>query len=402
MASVRQRNGFLVVDFRYLGKRCREKTNLKDTSANRKKLDKIVEQMEAEMLLGSFDYAKYFPKSKRAKEMAALKNHVTVAQSKTPTFEAFADVWHTEKKVEWRFSYARSVKGHLNQYILPYFGKRILQEITRQEVLAFRTSLAKVRYGEANEPLKAVSINGIMLTLRMILDEAALRYDFVSPYKHIKNLKQPKPQVSPFTLDEVFLFLNNVRADYKNYYTVRFFTGMRTSEIDGLKWEYVDLKRKEIQIRETLVDGRMAFTKTRESSREITMSDLVYQALKKQYEVTYGKSDYVFCNRDGKPLNFRNVNRLVWHPTLKHLGLKRRRPYETRHTAATLWLSAGENPEWIARQMGHTTTKMLFDVYSRFVPDKTRQDGLALEMLVKAKQMAEQEVIETQELEVVL
>ena len=69
---------------------------------------------------------------------------------------------------------------------------------------------------------------------------------------------------------------------------------------------------------------------------------------------------------------------------LRHLGLRRRRPYQTRHTAATLWLAAGENPEWIARQMGHTTTEMLFRVYSRYVPNLTRRDGSAFDNLIKA------------------
>ncbi|XOV90817.1 MAG: hypothetical protein ACFHX7_12635 [Pseudomonadota bacterium] len=50
---------------------------------------------------------------------------------------------------------------------------------------------------------------------------------------------------------------------------------------------------------------------------------------------------------------------------------------------ATLWLAAGENPEWIARQMGHSTTEMLFRIYSRYVPNVTRQDGSAFESLLK-------------------
>jgi len=65
------------------------------------------------------------------------------------------------------------------------------------------------------------------------------------------------------------------------------------------------------------------------------------------------------------------------------LGFKPRRPYQSRHTAATLWLAAGENPEWIARQMGHTSTEMLFTVYSRFVPNLTRRDGSAFEKLLQ-------------------
>ncbi len=67
---------------------------------------------------------------------------------------------------------------------------------------------------------------------------------------------------------------------------------------------------------------------------------------------------------------------------ISYLGLKRRRPYQTRHTTATLWLAAGENPEWIAKQLGHSTTKMLFEVYSRYVPNLTRQDGSAFNSLI--------------------
>ena len=64
------------------------------------------------------------------------------------------------------------------------------------------------------------------------------------------------------------------------------------------------------------------------------------------------------------------------------------RPYQMRHTAATLWLAAGENPEWIARQLGHTTTEMLFRVYSRYVPNLTRNDGTAFERMLAANSIA--------------
>jgi integrase len=67
---------------------------------------------------------------------------------------------------------------------------------------------------------------------------------------------------------------------------------------------------------------------------------------------------------------------------LAYLGIAYRRPYETRHTAATLWLGAGENPTWIAKQMGHSNTEMLFTVYTRYVPNLTRQDGSAMERLI--------------------
>lgn len=72
-------------------------------------------------------------------------------------------------------------------------------------------------------------------------------------------------------------------------------------------------------------------------------------------------------------------------PTLHRLGLASRTPYQTRHTAATLWLASGENPEWIARHLGHATLDMLFRRYARFVPNLTRQDGSAFLRLLEER-----------------
>ena len=389
MASIRSRYGKLIVDFYYMNKRCRETTNLIDTPANRKKLAKVIEQMEAEITLGIFSYAKYFPKSDKADEMMALNDRKECIQSDVPSFKQFSLLWFSEKEIEWRDTYKRKIKEIIDMYLLPKFGNKPIHIIKKTDVLAFRSSLAKVTYGKANKHLSAARINSIMVPLGMILKEASKRYQFENPYYDIKALKEPKTDIQPFTLEEVWKFINGVRADYRNYYLVRFFTGMRTSEIDGLTWENIDFNRREIVIKQALVKGKMVPPKTQESYRAIQMSPWVYDALKEQQAITYKRSDYVFCSHTGEPLDYNNVNKRVWHPTLKVLGLKKRNAYQTRHTAATLWLAAGESPEWIASQMGHSTTKMLFNTYSRYVPNMTRQDGSAFEALVNRSQIAQ-------------
>ncbi len=385
MATMRGRFGKLVVDFRYLGKRCREKTSLEDNPANRKKLAQVMKKIEAEITLGIFDYAAYFPKSERAQEMTALADRAESCISRNPTFKEFSETFFEEKKIEWRPSYRQKIQIILEKYLLPEFGGKAVHAIKKSDLLTFRSSLAKVRYGkDGQSSLSVARINQIMILLRMILEEASDRHEFEMPYKNIKNLKQARPDVNPFTLSEVWLILKHVRADYRPYYTIRFFTGMRTSEIDGLKWDCINFDRREISIRGALVNGEMGPTKTLGSQRDIAISQLVYDALLEQKARTYGKSEFVFCNSQGNPMEYRNVNRRVWKPTLALLGLKHRRAYQTRHTAATLWLAAGENPEWIARQMGHSSTEMLFRVYSRYVPDITRQDGSAMDNLLLA------------------
>lgn len=383
MATIRERSGKLIADFRYMGIRCRETTNLEDNAYNRRILKKRLEQLQAEITLGTFEYEKYFPKSKRVEEFKEKRTQQIAVQTKVPLFKEFTELWFKQKQIEWRDSYQQKVSIVIKNYLIPAFGNQVLSKIKKSDLLNFRASLAKVTHGKDQTSLKASRINQIMTPLRMILNDAAERYDFESPYKNINNLKESKIEVTPFSLEEVHKILTAVREDFRPYYTIRFFTGMRTSEIDGLQWKNIDLQRREIHIREALVNGVLGGTKTYGSDRTIQMNDRVYQAFLQQKSLNNGKSDFVFCNRDGGPLDYRLVNKRVWHPILRFLGLTPRRAYQTRHTAATLWLAAGENPEWVARQLGHSTTEMLFRVYSRYIPNVTRRDGSAFEAMLE-------------------
>ena len=377
----RPETGKLFFDFRYRNKRCREQTALDDTPANRRKLEGILKKIEAEITLGSFEYARYFPGSSNARKFSEADAPKAVTrQHATPLFSDFADTWFAEMQAQWRRSHIDTVATTLRAYLKPEFGEKEVGSITKAEILSFRSHLAKVRNGKG-KPLSAERINHIMTPLRMILNEAADRHEFTSPYQGIKSLKVPRTDVEPFTVEEVRLILQTVREDYRNYYTVRFFTGMRTGEIDGLQWQFIDFERRQILVRQSLVKDELVYTKNDGSFRSIDMSGPVYEALRAQKKAT-GQFEYVFCSRNGSPLTHRNVTQRVWYPLLRHLGLRQRRPYQTRHTAATLWLAAGEAPEWIARQMGHTTTEMLFRVYSRYVPNLTRRDGSAMERLL--------------------
>ena len=224
-----------------------------------------------------------------------------------------------------------------------------------------------------------------MTPLRMIFDEATERFEFNTPFRNIKPLKVQTTDVEPLSLEEVQLILAKVRPDFRDYFLIRFFTGMRTGEVDGLQWKYVDINQRQILIRETVVQGKVSSTKNMGSKRIIEMSAPVIEAFKRLKEDAPSNAKFVFTNKVGKPLEHRNVTQRVWYPLLDKLNLNRRNPYQTRHTAATLWLAAGESPEWIARQMGHSTTRMLFTIYSRYVPNLTRQDGSAIDRLLAAK-----------------
>ena len=385
MASINSRNGNLYVDFRYIGQRCREQTLLADTKPNRKRLENFVSKMEADIQLGSFRYENYFPQSKKLEQFQSLELMRSTNSHKDSSsgFDSFSKVWLEEKKPEWRDSQISNVEDIFRIYLIPHFNNLPLNTISKAKIMTFRGKL--VKDGNNGRTLSASRINHIMTPLRMVLTEASERFDFDSPWKNIKPLSEPKSNVSPFTLEEVMLIINNVRADYKPYYIVRFFTGMRTGEIDGLPWKNIDFERRQIIVDQAVVNGVIGETKTSGSNRIIQMNQLVYDALIGQQSLTKRQSEFVFCTKAGTPLNHRNVTKRVWYPLLRYLELDKRNPYQSRHTAATLWLAAGESPEWIAAQMGHSNTKMLFTVYSRYVPNLTRQDGSALDKLLIAR-----------------
>ena len=378
MSSIRNRKGMLFFDFRYLGIRCREYTLLEDSPANRKRCERIREHIDAEIVLGTFRYHKYFPKSKQCERFTELERRSTQLQADTPTFREFAELWVKENRVSWKRSYEGTLLGSLTQHIYPIFGEIPVGNISRADVLAFRAQLSELPGKKAGETLSAARINTILVPLRMILREAADRFEFANPYRNIKQLKVPRTHVDPFTLNEVRKILDTVREDFLPYFTLRFFTGMRSGEVHGLKWKYVDFERRQILVRESLVRGEMTDPKTPESSRDIRMSDQVYDALVEQAKRTR-KFEFVFCSGTGNPLSINNVDNRVWKPLLRHLKLDHRRLYQTRHTAATLWLSAGENPLWVAQMLGHVDTTMVLKKYARYVKDLTRRDGSAFD-----------------------
>lgn len=388
--NVRKESGLLYLDFRYRGTRCREQTLLEDTPANRERLERLLRRMERSIADGSFVYANYFPSSPRAKASDPVPSSVaTIIEANpktksTPACVDFFETWFTESRPRWRRTNVAAIRSVLDSRIVPFFTGKSVAEIDRPAVLAFRASLSE-RRGRGGKPISAKSVNEVMGVLRMITNEAADRFGLPAPFRGLKPLKERRPDVAPFTLPELQRIIAAVRPDYRAYLTVWAFTGMRTGEINGLRWQYVDFDRNMVVVRETFTHGAQDDTKTDGSRRDIPMVPMVRDALLEQRKQRIDGCEHVFHSKLGNPIDAINFNNRIWRPLLRHLGLPMRRPYQLRHTAATLMLASGENPEWVARTLGHNTTEMLFRVYSRFVPNLTRSDGRAFTGLVESR-----------------
>lgn len=74
------------------------------------------------------------------------------------------------------------------------------------------------------------------------------------------------------------------------------------------------------------------------------------------------------------PDHYRNV---VWTKALEKAGLAYRPPIQTRHTFATMMLSAGEDSGWAQNMMGHSSLQMIWIRDFAWIQKKTRHDGAA-------------------------
>lgn len=116
-------------------------------------------------------------------------------------------------------------------------------------------------------------------------------------------------------------------------------------------------------------------TKTEAGKRDVLLLPPARSALEAQKEHTFLAGDRVFHNpRTGQPWETdAQIRKTCWQYLLKLAAVRYRNPYQTRHTYASTLLSAGENPWWLAAQMGHVDVEMIFRHYGRWIPEKWKK-----------------------------
>lgn len=160
------------------------------------------------------------------------------------------------------------------------------------------------------------------------------------------------------------------------------YTGLRLSELRGLRWRDADLTTGHLRIQQTLqrrADGRLTAheTKTHRSRRSVAIPSTVVEALRalrpRQAEArllagaAWEEGDFVFADGLGRPLNESRL-RGAFHRTLSEAGLPQLRLHDLRHSMASLMLSAGEHPKIVSERLGHSSVGITLDLYSHVLP----------------------------------
>lgn len=199
------------------------------------------------------------------------------------------------------------VKPHLNGTLLRDFrtsdADRILRTVADEKPRA-KTSLNNAR-------------NFLSGAFRFAIRTD--RFTRGNPVRECKVPKGERPQAAnthAYTLNEVAAILAALDEPARTVCAVAAFTGLRKSEIMGLRWE--DLNGDELYVRRSVWQSFVGETKTASSEAPVPVIAPLHEALEKHRKTTTGEG-WIFASermKGAKPLNLNNLLRRVMRPAL--------------------------------------------------------------------------------------
>lgn len=359
------RGGTLYLTYYHGFDRIRKSTGLPDTKENRKFIEtKVIPELLYELKYGQ-------------KEEKVI-----------PLFDHYAQIYVSEQqnrlKVHTFNKYSRILKNE----IMPFFGGQKIDQIKTTDVRVW-----------VNKQLEKVVPKTVAEKLTIL--RSIFRYAFEdeiinrNPVDAIRLPARGKPDIEPFTVEEVGLLINGAEGWYRNYLALAFYTGMRIGEILALKWSDIDMNKRKIHVRRSISQGLETSPKTLGSVRQIPIFDTLWTYLQDQYRETGLSGGYLFVSKvTGSAFNdATSLRDARWIPLLKRLGIPYRQQKNTRHTFAVQMLNSGTMKITdISRLMGHTSTQMLLTRYAKFIKSEEikieeKYDPFGLNLGTKRKEV---------------
>jgi len=211
-----------------------------------------------------------------------------------------------------------------------FFGGRFLDEITPMMIEQFKIQRSK--------DVTPATTNRDLACLRCMFNKAiAWEYATENPVRKVKFLREDNKRLRFLEKDEIIKLLNCCSQRLKAVVIVALNTGMRKGEISDLKWRDVDFNKGIITLLRTK-NGEKRYIPVNNACREALMG------VKKD-----SKSEYIFCNRNGKPYNFRKS----FETALRNAGIKEFRFHDLRHTFASQMVMCGIDLNTVRELLGH-------------------------------------------------
>lgn len=290
----------------------------------------------------------------------------------------------TNTSVRTQEGYREKVKG----YIVPYLGNVGLQTLKAQQI----DELYSVMLG------RGLSARTVLHTHRILRQALKHAVKWGLLQKNVAdNATPPRPErknIHMWDPETIAKFLKEANESrYSDQYQLAILSGLRRSELMGLRWQNVDLEAGRISIVETLqrISGKglvQGQPKTPRSRRSVALAPdavgLLHSVRGRQIEQriaagsAWKNTGFVFTQLDGAPVDpelvthdFANIVRKVGLPHLTFHGL--------RHAYASLMVLSGASPKVVSDRLGHSSIAVTMDIYCHLFPGMQEQAALGVE-----------------------
>lgn len=280
----------------------------------------------------------------------------------------------------------------IENQIVPHIGGKRVQKLTTIDIETWHASLRKRGRKDGRGGISNRTIGHAHRVLSKALKEG-VRHNLV-----VKNVAAAEgaPDVDD---EEVIILTADQLAELPSRLAGRplytrsitlVFTGMRRGELLALKWHRVHLDRKVAEIRETLEQTkahglRLKKPKTKNSRRDITLPDIVVDALrdhrKAQLELRLkmglGKlpdDALVFAQLDGSPSQSPGALSAEWRDEADRMGWNGIPLHALRHTHASQLIDAGVDIVTVSKRLGHASPAITLKIYAHLF---RKDDGKA-------------------------
>ena len=288
-----------------------------------------------------------------------------------------------------------SYKRILDKHILPALGKVKLTDLNHRQVQRFVTSLS------AQKGLSAKTVRNIHGVLHNML-ESAVRDELL-----LRNVSErcslprvTQHQVRAITTAELSRFLQAIDGkQFRNIFFIDIFSGLRLSEILGLRWDDVDFDydciyvRQQLQQKQIKGDFSYFLAPPKEGKqRKIILAQNAMQVLRhqrtKQLEQQLAAGalwdnslHLVFTNDFGQPLNRRTVYKHLKR-ILLDCGMGNYTFHSLRHSFATISLENGDDIKTVQTNLGHYAASFTLKTYVHVSDQMQRNSAARMQELI--------------------
>jgi integrase len=330
-----------------------------------------------------------------AQTMVEVKQGVHSPASLSITVAEAGEQWIAQAETDGlEASTVRQYRQHLDYHIKPVIGPMKLAELTPGVAQRFRNTLIKEGRSRAMAQ-KAVSSLGSILADAMATGQVArnvVREQARQRGRRNRVEKRHEKRIEVGvhipTKEEIHAILDHVHGRWRPLIVTVVFTGLRASELRGLRWDDVDLDRGVLTVRQRADRwNKIGSPKSDSGKREVPLAPMVVNVLKEwRLACPKGELALVFPNDAGNITTLPSIHRRGLGPLQVAAGITTDKLHPKyglhsfRHAAASLFIEQGFSPKRVQALMGHSTIQMTFDTYGHLFPSE-KDDQVAMRQL---------------------